>query len=100
RQLRPINGGQDLLYWTERDGWGHYYVDDANTGTLKNRITDGEFVSMSIDGIDDKTKTLFLTAVGREKGEDPYYTHLYRVGYDGSGLKLLNIGTASHAVTI
>ena len=55
---------------------------------------------MSIDGVDDKTRTLFISAVGREKGEDPYFPHLYRVGYDGTGLKLLNPGNASHAVTI
>jgi dipeptidyl-peptidase 4 len=100
RPLRLINNGQDLVFWSERDGWGHYYVYDANTGALKNRVTEGEFVSMSLDSWDDKTKTLYITAVGREKGEDPYYTHLYRVGYDGSGLKLLNGGNASHAVTI
>jgi dipeptidyl-peptidase-4 len=100
RPLRLVNNGQDLLHWSERDGWGHYYLYDANTGALKNRVTEGEFVSMSVDSWDDKTKTLFITAVGREKGEDPYYPHLYRVGYDGTGLKLLNPGNASHAATI
>jgi dipeptidyl-peptidase 4 len=100
RPLRLVNNGQDLLHWSERDGWGHYYLYDAGTGALKNRVTDGEFVSMSIDGADDKTKTLYISAVGREKGEDPYYPHLYRVGYDGAGLRLLNAGNASHAVTI
>jgi len=100
RPLRLVNNGQDLLHWSERDGWGHYYLYDAGTGALKNRITEGEFVSMSIDGIDDKTKTLYISAVGREKGEDPYFPHLYRVGYDGSGLKLLNAGSASHAASM
>jgi dipeptidyl-peptidase 4 len=80
--------------------WGHYYLYDANAGTLKHRVTEGEFVSMSVDGFDDRTKTLFISAVGREKGEDPYHPHLYRVGYDGSGLKLLDPGNASHAVTL
>jgi dipeptidyl-peptidase-4 len=75
RPLRLVNGGQDLLHWSERDGWGHYYLYDANVGTLKNRVTEGEFVSMSVDGFDDRTKTLFISAVGREKGEDPYYPH-------------------------
>jgi dipeptidyl-peptidase 4 len=100
RPLRLVNNGQDLLHWSERDGWGHYYLYDANTGALKTRVTDGEFVSMAIEGWDDKTRTLFITAVGREKGEDPYFPHLYRVGYDGSGLKLLNGGSASHAVSM
>jgi dipeptidyl aminopeptidase/acylaminoacyl peptidase len=100
RPLRLVNGGQDLVHWSERDGWGHYYLYDANTGALKNRITDGEFVTMAIAGADDKTKTLYVEAVGREKNEDPYYSHLYRVGYDGSAMKLLNAGNASHAVVM
>ena len=100
RPIRLVNNGQDLLFWSERDGWGHYYVFDANTGALKNRVTEGEFVSMSIEGWDDRTKSLFISAVGREKGEDPYFPHLYRVGYDGSGLKLLNAGNASHTVAM
>jgi dipeptidyl aminopeptidase/acylaminoacyl peptidase len=100
RPLRLVNNGQDLVFWSERDGWGHYYLYDANSGTLKNRITDGEFVTMSVEGWDDKTRTLFISAVGREKGEDPYFPHLYRVGYDGNGLKLLDAGNASHAVSM
>jgi dipeptidyl aminopeptidase/acylaminoacyl peptidase len=100
RPLRLVNGGQDLLHWSERDGWGHYYLYDATTGALKNRVTDGEFVAMSIAGADDKTKTLYIEAVGREKGEDPYFSHLYRVGYDGTGMKLLDAGNASHAAAL
>ena len=100
RPLRLVNNGQDLLFWSERDGWGHYYLYDARTGALKNRISDGEFVTMSVDAWDDKTKSLYITAVGKEKGEDPYYPHLYRVGYDGTGMKLLNTGNASHAASL
>ena len=100
RPLRLVDSGQSLVFWSERDGWGHYYLYDANSGTLKNRITEGEFVAMSVEGWDDKTRSLFVTAVGRERGEDPYFPHLYRVGYDGSALKLLDAGHASHAVTM
>src|SRR5204862_697280 len=32
KPLRLVNNGQDLLFWSERDGWGHYYLYDANTG--------------------------------------------------------------------
>src|SRR5207249_11586943 len=46
-----------------------------------------------------KTRTLFFTANGRETGEDPYYTHLYRVGLEGSGMKLLTPGNFTHAVS-
>jgi dipeptidyl-peptidase 4 len=100
KPLRLVNNGSELIFWSERDGWGHFYLYDAATGALKNRITEGEFVTTAIEGVDEKTRTLFFSAGGREKGEDPYYTHLYRVGFDGSGLKLLNPGDASHAVSV
>ena len=70
------------------------------TGALKNRITEGEFVTTGIEGIDEKARALYFSAGGREKGEDPYYTHLYRVGLDGAGLKLLNPVDATHNVSI
>jgi dipeptidyl-peptidase-4 len=100
RPLRLVDNGQSLLFWSERDGWGHYYLYDVATGTLKNRVTEGDFVDMSVDGVDDKTRTVYISAVGREKGEDPYFAHLYRVGYDGTGMKLLDAGNASHAATL
>ena len=100
KPLRLANNGQDLLFWSERTGWGHYYVYDANSGALKNPLTSGEYVTMSIDGVDDKARVAYVSAVGRESGEDPYYPHLYRVSYDGATVKLLDPGDASHAVTL
>ncbi|HET7219894.1 MAG TPA: DPP IV N-terminal domain-containing protein [Vicinamibacterales bacterium] len=100
KPLRLANNGADLIFWSERDGWGHFYLYDAATGALKNRLTEGEFVATSIEGVDDKTRSVYLTAAGREKGEDPYYTHLYRVGFDGTGMKLLNAGDASHSAVV
>ena len=100
KPLRLANNGQDLLFWSERTGWGHYYLYDANSGALKNPLTSGEYVTMSIDGVDDKARVAYVSAVGRESGEDPYYPHLYRVSYDGATVKLLDPGDASHAVTL
>jgi dipeptidyl-peptidase-4 len=100
KPLRLVNNGQELVFWSERDGWAHFYLYDAATGQLKNRITEGEFVTTGVDSIDDKARVLYFNAAGREKGEDPYYTHLYRVNLDGTGLKLLNPGDASNSVSM
>jgi len=99
KPLRIINNGQELIHWSERDGWGHYYLYDAS-GNLKNQITSGEYVTDTIVGVDEKARVLYFTGNGREKGEDPYYSHLYRVNLDGTGLKLLNPGNASHAISM
>ncbi len=94
-----VNGGKELIHWSERDGWGHFYLYDGN-GNLKNRITTGAFHSESIEGIDEKNRVLYFTANGREAGEDPYLMHLYRINFDGSGLTLLNKGNFDNNVSL
>ena len=96
KPLRLVGNGQELVWWSERDGWGHFYLFDSE-GKLKNQITSGEFVTDQIVSLDEKSRVLFFTANGRERNEDPYYTHLYRVNLDGSGLQLLSPGNFSHA---
>ena len=95
KPLRLTGNGQELIWWSERDGWAHYYLFDAS-GKLKNQITSGEFVTDQILNLDEKSRTLYFTANGRERNEDPYYTHLYRINLDGSGLQLLSPGNFSH----
>jgi len=99
KPLRVINTGSELVYWSERDGWGHYYLYDA-AGNLKNQITHGEFVAEDIQGVDEKNRVAYITAGGREDGEDPYYVHFYRVNLDGSGMKLLDPGDESHTISM
>ena len=50
--------------------------------------------------MDEKKRVLYFTANGKEANEDPYYLHLYRVNFDGSGLRLLNAGEFEHAVSM
>ncbi|HEY0057577.1 MAG TPA: DPP IV N-terminal domain-containing protein [Flavisolibacter sp.] len=99
RRLGVVNGGSELIQWSERDGWGHFYLYDG-AGKLKNQITSGAFHSEDIVDIDEKARVLYFTANGREGAENPYYEHLYRVNFDGSGLKLLNPGDFNHSVSM
>lgn len=91
-----IDGGKEIIHWSERDGWGHFYLFDGN-GKLKNQITTGAYHCEGIVNIDQKNRVLYFTANGKEKGEDPYYLHLYRINFDGTGMKLLNPGDFDHA---
>lgn len=91
-----VDGGKELIEWSERDGWAHFYLYDGE-GKLKNAITSGPFHCEEIVGIDEKKRILYFTANGKEAGEDPYYLHLYRVNLDGAGLTLLNTGDFDHA---
>jgi dipeptidyl-peptidase 4 len=99
RRLGVVNGGEELIQWSERDGWAHFYLYDG-AGKLKNQITSGAYHCEDIVGIDEKKRVLYFTANGKENNEDPYYLHLYRVNFDGSGLRLLNGGEYDHAVSM
>ena len=97
--LRMIHGTKELIWWSERDGWGHYYLYDEE-GKLKGQITSGEYSCQGIEGIDEKGRTLFFNASGHETGEDPYYIHSYRINLDGSGFKTLSPGNAIHVASM
>lgn len=99
KPVRVINNGSELLWWSERDGWGHYYLYGSD-GTLKNQVDKGEYVAEDISYVDEKGRKLYMTASGHEDGEDPYYMHYYAVNLDGSGMKLLDPGDAMHAVNV
>lgn len=89
----------DIIWFSERDGWGHLYRYYQN-GTLKNQITQGDWVVLDLLSVNEETSTLYFTAGGREPGRDPYYRHLYRIGLDGTGLSLLTPEDADHAVSL
>ena len=95
RKLGLVNNGTELIQWSERDGWAHFYLYDS-TGTLKNQITTGSFHCEDIIGIDEKKRILYFSANGKEANEDPYYLHTYKINFDGTGLKLLNPGDFDH----
>ncbi|MEI6669760.1 MAG: DPP IV N-terminal domain-containing protein [Acidobacteriota bacterium] len=97
--LWTVGGGQEFIHWSERDGWGHYYLFDA-AGKLKSQITSGEFVTGPIQWVDEKLRVMYFMANGREAGEDPYFTHLYRINLDGTGLKLMTPGDATHTSAV
>ena len=80
RVLWPTN---EVIWYSQRDDWGQLYLYDLNTGALKDKITTGEGPVTQIARIDEKTRTIWYAANGREKGQDPYFAHFYRIGLDG-----------------
>ena len=95
---RPLKNGRELLWWSERDGWGHLYRIDASNGQVINQVTSGPWLVLDLLSVDETLGTVHFTAVGREGGIDPYYRNLYKVGLDGSTLTRLSPGNMDHQV--
>jgi dipeptidyl aminopeptidase/acylaminoacyl peptidase len=95
---RFLAATDEILWFSERDGWGQLYLYDLKTGTLKNRVTTGEGNVSRILRLDEKNRVVYFAGLGREKGRDPYFRHLYRVGFDGRSAALLTPENADHEV--
>ena len=96
---KPELVGNDLIWWSERDGWGHFYL-YGKDGTYKRQLTSGPYHTAGAARVDTSLRKLYFTANGREKGEDPYYEHLYSVSLDGGAVTLLNKGDFNHEISI
>ena len=87
----------EIIWYSERDHWGHLYLYDAGTGQLKNQITQGNFVVTRLLKVDEKNRVLYFYANGLQ-AENPYFTQLYSIGFDGKNTQLLTPGQGIHSV--
>jgi dipeptidyl aminopeptidase/acylaminoacyl peptidase len=90
-----IEESNEMIWWSERSGWAHYYLYDRN-GTFENAITTGLFRADRVVAVDAKNRLLYFVGNGREPGENIYYQHLYSVHLDGTGLTLMDPDNAHH----
>jgi dipeptidyl aminopeptidase/acylaminoacyl peptidase len=90
-----VKAGGDFVWWSERSGWGHYYL-YSHDGTLKRQITAGDWRADGFVAMDSVRRAIWFTGVGREPGENVYYRHLYRTNVDEGAPVLLDAGEAEH----
>jgi dipeptidyl-peptidase-4 len=100
RNWRVVGDGAEVVWFSERDGWGHLYLVDGATGAVRNRITEGPWLVVDVLEVDADARAIYFTAVGREAGRDPYFRHLYRASLDGSSVTLLSPEDADHEVSV
>ncbi|MCP9200629.1 S9 family peptidase [Gramella sp. GC03-9] len=97
---RFLSASNEIIWYSERDDWGHLYLYDSKTGNLKNQITKGDFVVTQLKVVDEEDRKLYFMANGREEGRDPYFSHFYSINFNGKNLKLLTPENGNHSVSI
>jgi dipeptidyl-peptidase 4 len=97
---RVLPAANAVLWWSQRDDWGHLYLYDLRSGVLQRQVTSGSWNVANVLHVDEQARNVYFTAVGREAGRHPYYQHLYRVGLNGRGLALLTREDANHNVSL
>lgn len=89
----------EVIWYSQRDDWGHLYLYDLATGRLKHRVTSGPWNVLQVLRVDPSSRTVWFIGNGREPG-DPYFQYLYRVRLDGTGLELLTPDSANHQIAL
>jgi len=98
-QLSVLNEGNDIIWWSERNGWGQLYLYDIK-GNLKKQITDGYSVTGQINRIDTLGRVLYFEVFGREEGVHPYYSMKYKASLDKPGMTLITREPANHSLSM
>uniref|UniRef100_UPI004047E0D3 DPP IV N-terminal domain-containing protein n=3 Tax=Roseivirga sp. TaxID=1964215 RepID=UPI004047E0D3 len=97
QQLVILEEGKELIWWSERNGWGQLYLYDGQTGQLKNKITNsGYFVTGNVQSVDTLGRKVYFEAFGKEDGIDPYYALMYKANFDGTGFKAISVENGNH----
>jgi dipeptidyl-peptidase-4 len=88
----------DVLWFSERDGFGHLYVYDGANGKLKRRLTTGAWTVRNILRLDEAHGFLYVAGNERESHDDPYYRRVYRIDLKDGKVRLLTPEAADHSV--
>jgi dipeptidyl aminopeptidase/acylaminoacyl peptidase len=96
---RYLKAGGDFLWWSDSTGWGHFYR-YSHDGKLLNALGTGPWRADRLVDVDTVKGVVWVSGVGREPGENPYYSHTYRVNVDGSGFTLVDAGDATHSADV
>lgn len=96
---RFLSASKEIIWYSEKDNWGHLYLHDATSGKLKNQITKGDWLVTQLIKVDEKNRVIYFMANGKESG-NPYFSHFYKIGFDGSGLTILTPEAGFHMVSM
>ncbi|SMD21395.1 S9 family peptidase [Lentzea albidocapillata] len=89
----------EVLWFSQRDGWGHLYRYDLHTGELLGQVTTGQWLVREILHVDETNRLVSFTAGGLV-AEDPYRRTVCRIGLDGTGFTVVTDDSLDHVVTV
>ena len=95
--LFPIPGSDELIWYSDRDGWAHLYLYDLKSGQLKNAVTSGDWVVRELLYFDENRREIWIQTCGRVARRDPYYLDVCRVNIDTG--ELISIASGDYEYT-
>ena len=89
----PLPETNELIWFSERNGWGHLYLYDTLTGKekyaltgIKSSVDDGDWVVRNILHYDASRREVLIQTSGRNKRLNPYYCDICKLNLDSGEL--------------
>lgn len=83
----------EIIWFSERTGWGHLYLINIRSGKIKRQITgcvtssdSGQWLVRDIVHYDPEQRELLIQTAGRDSRISPYYRDLCKVNIDSGEL--------------
>ncbi|MET0475942.1 MAG: DPP IV N-terminal domain-containing protein [Mycobacterium sp.] len=90
--VRVLESGE-ILWWSQRDGWGHLYLYSAD-GQQVTQVTTGQWLVRGLLWVDEERRQLWFLAGGLD--DDPYVRQICRINLDGTGFTRLTDDGLDH----
>ncbi|MFJ1561525.1 S9 family peptidase [Streptomyces mirabilis] len=97
--VRVLSDGTEVLWYSQRDNWGHLYLYGTRDGELRAQVTSGAWAVQEILHIDEDRRIVYFLASGLVQ-DDPYRRTVCRAGLDGSGFTKVTDDDLDHVVTV
>jgi len=96
--IRVLPESGEVIWFSQRDGWGHLYLYDLTTGRCKNQISAGDLVVRDLIHVDTDGRSMLFVAGCGDYGHNPYWRKLYKVSLDGGDQQLLTPEPMDHEI--
>ncbi|PCH61466.1 MAG: hypothetical protein COC19_04680 [SAR86 cluster bacterium] len=94
---RVLFESNEFIWFSERDNWGHLYLYDLSSGTLKHQITSGFWNVTVLYEVDEEGRQLYFRG-SVDGAVDPYYQTLYVSDFDSKALVNLTPEPLNHVI--
>ena len=93
--MTALDGGERFIWRSDRDGWHHLYLYDAD-GALVRRLTEGSFPVDRVVTVDEEADWLYFVA--RPDLQRPFDTHICRVRLNGEDFQQITEAPGQHDI--
>ncbi|NII11242.1 S9 family peptidase [Oleiagrimonas sp. C23AA] len=97
---RYLSKAKQAIWPSECSNWNQLYLYSLRTGKMLHPITTGKGNVSDVLHLDRSKRQVWFTAVGREKGVNPYYRQLWKASLNGGKATLLTPEKADHSITM